>query len=200
MPTLARFTIDWAGGGIAGRAQTSLYYLLGGSGIPGEVITPIALTLQGLLRDNLRPLIPSSVTVAVGSEVQAIDIPTGQIVLVGSPTNGTAPGAGGDAGSYSVASGAVVGLNTADLVAGRRVKGRLFMVPLGGGAYSTSGSLGTGAVNSLQALGNSLVTAGGSGNQLVVFSRPRGARVGAAHIVSSATVRPKVAVLTSRRD
>ena len=202
MTILTRWQMRWNGGGIAGSAATTLHYSMPGDALNQADVTNLALGLQTAISDGIRKVIPGSLTVAVSSEVQQLDVATGQIVGVMTPGNGTAAMAGQGTGPYGVAQGACITLQTAGFTRGRRVKGRLFIVPLAGDSYDTDGTLGGGAVNFLQASGNELVAPNGTGAALVVYSRPTKAAPagGLVHVVTAATVRDRVAILRSRRD
>lgn len=203
MSTLARFSINWSGAGVNGKAQSHLHFLLDGNGLPLEVINPIAAGLRNVLDGDFAAYLPGAVQVAVDPEVLAIDVPTGQILLAATLTQGTNPVQGTDASPFSAASGAVMSFSTGDIVAGRRVKGRWFLVPLGGSAYDGSGTLAPAFITHLLSAGAGIVGLAGSGTPLVVYSRPRtgaGARSGSTHVVTSASTKDKVAILRSRRD
>jgi hypothetical protein len=201
MATLARFGINWSGNGVNGSAQSHLYFLLSGNGIPGEVINPIAEGLRSVLSNRLSQFLPASVSVQVAPTVDALDVPTGQIVLSASQSGGGGPVPGTDTTSFSSASGAVLTLNTATIRNGRRVRGRWFWVPLGGSAYDTGGTLAGGLLTTAATVSNDLTGIGSGSSPLVVYSRPTpGGSNGATAQVTSCTMRDKVAILRSRRD
>ena len=202
MPFLTRWQIRWAGAGVNGSAASTLHYDLDGSVFNTALVTPLALAIQTALSDGLRKVIPPSVTIAVVGEVQSLNRDSGAIEDLANPSNGTAAMGGQGTGPFSSASGAVIGFQTASVARGRRVKGRMFCVPLAGDSYDVDGTLASGAVNFLQATGSELLRPSGTGASLVVYSRPpKGASTGGlAHLVTAATVRDQVAVLRSRRD
>lgn len=202
MPFLIRSKIDWQGGGIAGLAQTTLHHTITGDTFGQADATDLAAKLKQMLTDSLSPALPATVTVNVDPEFSVIDIPSGQVQNVYAATDNTQGVAGGSSGAYSVASGGVISLNTGQFVRGRRVRGRIFCVPLGGGSYDTGGTLSQPALTALSGFGNSLIQFSGSGRLLSVYSRPssKGATDGHVSVVTSASVRDKVAILRSRRD
>ena len=104
---------------------------------------------------------------------------------------------GSGTGAWAAGVGAVVGLVTAGIVAGRRVRGRHFVVPLVGSAYDSDGTIATAALTGLRTYGEA-IRALGSGNLLVTagFGTPGGS----AHVVTNTVVNDKVAILRSRRS
>lgn len=201
MPTLARFAINWSGAGVNGSAQSHLYFLLSGNGLPGEVIDPIAQGLKSVLSNRLQQFIPSSIAVQVAAQVDALDVPTGQIVLSASQSAGGGAVQGVDGGNFSSASGAVLSLNTASIRKGRRVRGRWFLVPLGPSAYDVSGTVSSLLLGTVPTISSDLTGIGSGSSPLVVYSRPaKGGSDGATSQVTSLTMRDKVAILRSRRD
>jgi len=117
---------------------------------------------------------------------------------------------GATGGAYSAASGAVISWNTTAVVNSRRLRGRTFIVPLGGAQNEGNGTLSSAFLNSIRSNAATLIAA--SPGQMLVWSRPVEAgtftaagvavppRAGSSASVASATIRDKVAVLRSRRD
>jgi hypothetical protein len=141
-------------------------------------------------------LLPLSLTVTVPSSGDLVEDSNGAITGVWTSTSPGAPVAGSSAGAYSGASGAVVHWFTASIVAGRRLRGRTFLVPLAG-AYDTAGSLGTAAQTTLSTGAAGLVSA--LAGQLRVWSRPTPFRAGVSAPVTSSSVPDLAAQLRSRR-
>jgi hypothetical protein len=91
----------------------------------------------------------------------------------------------------------------------RRVRGRTFIVPIGGASLAGDGTLDATKQGNIQSAANTLVASAAATVQLVIWSRPfpgdpnnggSFARDGSSHPVKSALVRDKVAMLRSRRD
>lgn len=103
-------------------------------------------------------------------------------------------------GAYSSATGAAITWLTGGVRAGRKVRGRTFIVPLAGtGAFEADGSLGTSAINGITNAAQTLLT----NRALVVWCRPTpggGMANGAKYEVTAQRVVDKPAVLRSRRD
>lgn len=148
--------------------------------------------------DALHFFTPSDVTMQASLTVEEIDPANGDLLNVGTSVV-SAPGwVGAIAGGYPAPCGAVINWRTASLHRARRVRGRTFIVPLGGTQYDSAGSLIAGAVTGIQAAGTALVTAG-----LGVWARPKGPPpvvAGAFYDVVAASVPDKSCVLRSRRD
>lgn len=106
---------------------------------------------------------------------------------------------GVDTTRFSSPSGMAITWNTGVFLNGRRVKGRTYMVPLGGSAYQADGSLDNAFLTSAQITASAWVT---SNVVPVVWHRPTtpGGQDGSAFNLAAAIIKDKAAVLTSRRD
>lgn len=100
-------------------------------------------------------------------------------------------------GNYAGNAGAVINWRTTLLVAGRRVKGRTFLVPLVTTAYDSGGSLSAGFISSVNAAAAALITGWAGG--LKVWSRPRPTIAGAQATVLTGTVPDLAVSLRTRR-
>jgi hypothetical protein len=121
---------------------------------------------------------------------------TGEISLTTIPSAVTCTGTG----AYAGGAGAVVNWLTSAFHAGRKVRGRSFLVPLTQGAFQTDGTLLGGVQTSLQAAAQALAT---SSPTPVVFSKkgPAGGPfTNVTAVVTGATVPDRTAILRSRRD
>jgi hypothetical protein len=157
-------------------------------------------TLTSHLRtfyDAVKGLFPSNVTVQVPQSGDLINSTTGG--LAGTWTSAfNASVTGTAAGVYAAPAGAVVRWLTDGIVAGRRLRGRTFLVPLAATAYQTDGSLLGTTVTNIQAAAQALVTAETA--NLGVWHRPVGGAGGSWSPVVSADVPDRAAILRSRRD
>lgn len=184
-----RVLVRWSGGPVKGAAVNVLSFAAeGGAPDPGAIKTAY---------QSMTSVIPASVTVSVDGAGDTYDDATGELVgtwNVGDPVSfvGTAPS---DVAAAGV--GACVTWNTGLIVAGRRLRGRTFLVPLSVSAYAQDGTFIPGVLTALTAFGNGMLAAGPLG----VWHRPTAAgNDGAASGVTSFRISDKVAVLTSRRD
>jgi hypothetical protein len=153
--------------------------------------------------------VPVNTSVQVESGGDTIDDATGE--LVGAWSIAPAAGyAGANASPYAAPAGACITWLTPDILDGRRIKGRTFIVPIGSGFFQTDGSL-TGAGITAIATPAAAYVAALAGNG-VIWHRPRAARAadgsrpavtaraGGHGIVNGSVVADKVAILKSRRD
>jgi len=192
--TLNRLVINWQGGGIVGTAVTVLHW----SGAEGDS-PPVAAIKTAF--NTFAPELPSGVTLTIPGSGDKIDDTTGDLAGVWSATGaGTVTGSGGPSSAAGV--GAVIGWTTGGIVTGshgpRKLRGRTFLVPLTSTAYGNDGLLKSTDQAACLTLATALMAAG----PLAVWHRPTTASSsdGNSYGVISAKVRPKVAILTSRRD
>lgn len=158
-------------------------------------------------------VIPTEMTIEVQGEIDIIDEEDGELVTTISGTNQDTVGAGTE-GFGPIATGVAIEWLTAGVVAGRHVRGRTFVVPLGRDVADENGSPNALVLSSAASFAAAVIAADGGNADLVVWSRPRlqlgttGKPVvphviltpGSAHKVLSATVRDVFCVLRSRRD
>lgn len=194
MPQLHKVVLQWQGAAIKGNAVSVLHYDANSSAAPPAAA--IQAAFQGAAS-----LFPSGTTITVPAEGDVIDDTNGH--LTGSWTEAQANTAtGSGSGPVAAGVGACISLGTSTIVNGkkgpRRLRGRIFLVPLITGAYDTDGTLTSGALGGLQTLANSLLSAG----PLSVWHRPTtvGGVDGSSGHVTTVTVHDKVAMLKSRRD
>jgi hypothetical protein len=104
------------------------------------------------------------------------------------------------AGAFNQAAGAWINFLCNQYVAGRRVYGRTFMVPLGSSAFQSDGTLLTTYQTALQNAGTTLIT--GFPNVIVRYDRTNkaGQRFQGISTVAAVLVKDKGGVLRSRRD
>lgn len=199
MSDFFRVVVNWTGFN-GGPGFTNLYFRTAGSTAVLLTDAQDAVTKVDAWVSALSNHLPSSVTVRVDPTVTEMNEQTGaQIGFL--PTTAPAAHPGGDGGGYSAASGACFNWYTSGVRNGRRVRGRTFIVPLGGTKYDSTGTL---AATTLTAYQNATATllANVTSSRLHVWSRPSGpgASDGQAHPVEFYTLPDKAAILTSRRD
>jgi hypothetical protein len=153
--------------------------------------------------------LPNDVAIQAENAGDIISDATGD--LVGAWTADAVGNDGGiDSNPYAAPSGAVVTWLTAQVLDGRRLRGRTFIVPLAGSKYQSDGSLDAATISVIQAAANQLISAQSS--SFVIWHRPfagspavgsraaRPAHDGGHAFVTSAVVHDFTAVLRSRRD
>lgn len=149
--------------------------------------------------NELNTLLPSEVQYQNDPEVPVFDEATGSLIGYSLPGTQGTPGTGGMTGGYSAASGAVITWNTDSVRGSRRIRGRTFIVPLGGTAYQNDGTLTTSTITALQDAAGELIQ-GGPSNDFVIWSRPVNGAGGIAAPVTGYRIPDMSAVLRSRRD
>ena len=146
--------------------------------------------------DGVKSIVTNDFQWTFPGEVLDYDTSTGVLQEVHAVTP-PAPVAAASTVAYSAASGARIEWRTSAVVAGRRLRGRTFLVPVYAGAYETDGTLSETAKATLASAAvkywdTSLLTAA----QPAVWSRTHGIM---ADIVS-ALIPDSVSILRSRRD
>lgn len=144
--------------------------------------------------------LPSTVTVKVDPTVAMINATDGKQIAFFSVTPPAAH-PGGDSGPYSAVSGACFNWYTQGVRNGRRIRGRTFIVPLGGSKYDSVGTLASTTVTAFQNATNTMLALNGT-TEMTVWSRPSGvgATDGDTWPISAFTLPDKAAFLSSRRD
>lgn len=186
--------------GFPGGPGVSTFYCLN-----PEAFLPV---LRGWLQD-FAGYLPLTVGVQVEATGDIIDSISG--VLTGT-WNAALPERvnGAATGSYAAPAGVCVNWLTGTVLDGHRLRGRTFMVPLGGSTFDGDGTLNAVALAGIRLSSSNFVTAAAA--NLVVWHRPILAgtlnaagqpvapRAGGHAVVTSSRVLDKVAVLRSRRD
>lgn len=190
MALLNRVRVDWAGSAVRGASCTTLHYDATGAAVPNVAAIKSAFAA-------FNTALPGGVTLTIPGSGDQID-PANGMLMSSWTASGGGTVTGTSSGTVAGPAGACITLNTVTIFDGRRVRGRLFMVPLAAIAYGADGTLDDGVRGSLVTLGNALMAAG----PLVVWHRPKPTSPGTGGwaAVTSVSVRDKVAVLRSRRD
>lgn len=196
----------WAGTS-GGPGITQLYVTEAG----GSFLTPTnAQTAVNAVRtfwDGIKGFLPNELQLTVSPVVDSYNEINGE--LIGSTSAATAPVSvlGTEAGTFSMAAGIRVNLNTGVIRFGRRVRGGIYIVPASATAMSITGVVAAGVRTSFNTTGATMMSSlSAAGLPLVVYSRPRdadhplGARPGAFSLVSAFETNEKGAVLRGRRD
>lgn len=136
------------------------------------------------------------VTIAIPNEGEEFDETTG--ILTGTWTQGTSSSVtGGGSGAYAGGVGACVAWDTSGIHAGRKVRGRTFIVPLAANTYDADGTLASGTRTTLNTAAATLLAA--TSASFYIWTRPRTGLAGAVHAVTSGNVADHVSWLRSRR-
>lgn len=154
--------------------------------------------------DAVKAQIPNNVTLTVSPVVDVYSIISG--TLVGSHVAGTPPTAvvGTSSGQFAMANGIKLNLLTNEIRNGRRVRGAIFVVPIGFTAFNSDGTVDAATVTLFNTAAATMLGAFTTDNvQLAVWSRPQTLPVprdGAASPVATVQTHTKGAVLRGRRD
>lgn len=197
---MLRYKINWTGF-IGGPGYTNLHFDdESGDFFTQADVDAFALKIDTWL-DAWQAALPNTVVCLLDPTVESIDETTGDLLsfwTVAPDTSRT----GVATGNYAAAAGAVVNWYTAGIRNARRVRGRTFMVPLGGSALGADGTIDATRLNAVRAATDTFRAPVNGDAGLGVWSRPSGpgASDGVWHRVTASTIPDKVAILTSRRD
>lgn len=202
MVAIARVRTEWTGfNGAPG--YTNLFFRDFGNQEPIDVDAAVAAAAAARVVtfwNTIEQYFPNDVTLRVDNVVDVLEDSTGELVdSFSTPVN--APILGTNTGSYSAATGGVIGWTTGSIRNGRRIRGRTFLVPLASLVMSTSGRIEPGVVSTIQTSASALAD-NTSTPDLGVWARPTasGASDGQWAVVTGARVTDLPAVLRSRRD
>lgn len=178
---------------------------LSGSAVPGGGVStfytsaPDFTGMPGAVKAFYASMVascPSDLTVTVPNTADVLDVATGAIVgAVSSTGGGTVNMTGG--GAYVMGTGARITWTTAGIVAGRRVRGTTFVVPITSGNFEGAGQIGEGFRTGLQGWADTL--RGAIPASMVIWSRPVLGRPGTIHDVTGTLIPDKVSWLRTRR-
>jgi hypothetical protein len=196
---MLRVTSTWSG--FPGAPGFTNFYFDGiveGALLPAQLRQKVA-DFWNVVADRL----PSAVQIVVEPAVSQINPQTGILEDEIATENVLAPLNGRVGGPFVAPAGVVINWKTGTLVAGRRLRGKTFLVPLGNTAYQDDGTLTPNTVIEMRAAAQGL-----AGNvpgpevfpSLVVWHRPVNKQGGSVGVVIAAQVTDKAAILTSRRD
>lgn len=200
----------WSGGvGLPG--YTNFYWSSVGDN--GATVPADALTNTVAFWEAIKGVLPPNIRIDVDNNVDVLDAVTGELTGIITRTEGgnITPAANSALEGYSAPSGACITWATAGFVAGHRVRGRTFLVPLSKAVFDSQGSIQTGNLDTIRSAALGLYTLGVTGTAVMeIWHRPRKAKPlavppvvaapGAEFAVTGHSVADKAAVLTSRRD
>lgn len=193
------------------RVRTVLSGFPGGPGIATMYSLDVATFVASLhtFWNDIAARVPSDFHAQVQNTGDIITDTTGELTGAWSASS-VASVTGSDSAAYAAPAGAVVRWQTETILDGRRLRGRTFVVPLGGGGYQTDGSLASTYLGTLQTAATAFIASQSS--SFVVWHRPfagspavgarpaRPAHDGGHGFVTTAIVPDMAAVLRSRRD
>ena len=145
--------------------------------------------------DAILGQLPNEVTLSSYTELRVLDDATGNLVSTFPITTGWTR-TGTNAGGYNRAAGARVDWTTGSIVAGRRLRGRTYLVPLAAANFDSNGLLTASVVTLIGNAAAALRTALSGSTQILVWSRAHGT----SRPVTGHSVPPAGAILRGRRD
>jgi len=143
---------------------------------------------------------PTSVVWQVSGDVDVISAASGAITNTLSVTQPDPIAGGAGEGKAPTAVAALMRLSTNAFIAGRRLRGRIFISPLGAARVTSDGLLGDVPVAAISGFAVALNATLDAGDTWVVWHRPVGGAGGSAAPIVASAGTTKLAVLTSRRD
>lgn len=186
------YRVNWSTGGQ--QMGTSVFHGRAAVGASDDdAAQDLADRVQDLF-DAIDPLV-AAIVWSFPSEVLELDTSTGvltEVIPVTPPASVSSTGTG----AYAAPAGARWDWGTPAIVAGRRLKGRTFLVPIAGAHYDSVGTLTSGAIGSMTTAGTAFIDDGifVSSNP-VVWSRTHGVVAD----ITTFTIPDQVAVLRSRK-
>lgn len=199
MAEILRVKINWTGF-VGGPGYTNLYFRDFTEGATDQAMADGAVAKTKTFLTSVQNYLPTAVITGVDPTVDRLEETTGELQGFFTTSPGAAV-AGGQAGVYSAASGACISWGTNGVRNGRRIRGRTFIVPLGGSQYGSDGTLSDTMVTALRNAATALRAETGAGD-LGIWARPTapGAADGVWYFATTSNVKDKVAILRSRRD
>lgn len=193
-----RLRVTWSGAPVIGPGLSTFYALDTSPGFPAAVRAMIA---------GWASSIPTGTTITVPNNGDVIDPSTGALTGVWSDGSAPAPVTGSGSGTYARGVGAQVRWRTSGIVAGRRVVGSTFIVPMVSLGFDTDGTLGPATITALLTPATAYVAAA---PYACVWSRPfagdpsatppKPARAGSIHLIGGASIPDRPSWLVSRRS
>lgn len=199
-PDMLRVKVNWTGF-VGGPGYTNLYFDDPAGGFHTQEAADAVVAATDIWLDAWASSIPVGTSILVDPTVESVHDTSGDMYAFWS----TVPDgvrAGASAGGYSAAAGACVNWYTNGIRNGRRIRGRTFMVPLGGSALDATGTIDNTKLGIVRTATETFLGPVIGAVQLGVWSRPSlpGVEDGEWHATTAYTIPDKTAVLTSRRD
>jgi hypothetical protein len=153
--------------------------------------------------DSIKLYLPGGTTITVQPQVDELDLVSGELIGAGTMTTvPTAMVSGTAAAAFAGGSGLCITWLAGGVFAGRRIRGRTFIVPAVG-AFDNDGTISTAAVTAVTAAGNALIATAAADfaiwNRQYNEATPPVAIAGSLSSATSCTVRDVASQLRSRR-
>lgn len=137
---------------------------------------------------------PDDIQIEFDSEV--LELSLAGVLTAVHPVTPPAQVDGTNTGVYQRAGGARVDWTTGQIVAGRRLTGRTYLVPMASSLFDTEGQITPASITIIQNAANAFISASNSWGNLAIWSRVHQV----VHDVIGASVVPRGTILRSRRD
>jgi len=188
MPLQYRAIWNTAGGGTG----YTVWHMMAPLADPADA-QDIAVAIRAFYNSNAG-LFPDEVSIVGDDEV--LDLADDGTLLGVFPVSPSSPVVGTQTTAYNRAAGIRVDLATGEIVSGRRLNGRVFLVPASVGAFDANGLVNSATITAVNATMVTLRNALFTPAPLAVWSRTHQVT----HPVISNSVPPKGAILRGRRD
>lgn len=187
--------LKWTGGRI-GNGYTVMHFRESDVATMDIVSQKIADNVHAALKatNSIVERIPNDVQISIDSEIRNLDTTTGTLLSIHAVDAHEAL-VGRQPGSFAAPSGAYTTLSTSAVVGGKRLKGRIFWVPLASLAFTESGSVGPTTIGMADATVNAFRDAPGF-YTLSVWSRTHGVQADVAAVNTSS----RTGTLRTRND
>jgi hypothetical protein len=189
-----QYRVGWSGATVTGPGVT-VFHSRPQGGATGSVAGAAEAARVRNAFVAVQAQVPAGVTWDFPGEVTELDTATGTLIAVHTFTKPADLTSTGSATSWARPAGGRVDWFTDGIVAGRRLRGRSFLVPLTGASYDGTGTLVTGAITALSAFAAARLATSAS-VAAAIWSRTHGVSFD----VTSFDVPDEVAILRSRRD
>lgn len=185
----AQYRALWSVPG-GGSGFTVLHFTIAGTGTAAQ---QIAADTRQFFQD-LNGQLPDDVTITFDSEV--LDLSEAGVLTAVWPVTPPSGVTGGSTAVYSRAQGARVDWATDEIVSGRRLTGRTYVVPIRSTSFDTTGLLTSSDASGILDQANAFIAATAANRPLRVWSRTHGVSA----VVQAASVPRQGAILRGRRD
>lgn len=186
MADVVRVRVEW--NGLTGLPGISTFYVGTTDADISELVT-FYTAIKGLWTPGLTWTIPNTGDV--------LDTASGELTGTHIFTGAGSVSSSGTAGDYAAGVGCRVRWLTADVKAGRRVRGTTFLTHFKTNNFDTTGTILAASLTTIQTAASALVA---SGSPWGVYSRPVNGAGGSFHAWNAATVPDKVAWLSTRKN
>lgn len=200
MPALLK--ADWTGFvGAPGVSSFSITNSADQNSSPTSSAVTAAAAALRVFYDSIKAYLPSTVTISWSGTCGYVNNTDGQLVST-IPYTPPAVVVGTSVSSYAAPAGISVAWRTGQIVNGRLLRGRTFLVPIGQSGLQADGTAASAALTAIGAAATALITSSAAASdwRLSVWHRPVGGTGGVSSVVLTATVKDEIAVLRSRRN